>query len=147
MEQTSQEVLEINRDWNLLYQPFAEKVQAALDAAEEAGFNIGLFEGWRSPTRQSQLFLNSVTKPVTKVSGWLSWHQYGLAVDIAFRDDKDNWTWDRNFNAVVPYFQAQGLRWGGPGDAGHYNWDMSITTAEALAIVHADGVQAVWLRT
>lgn len=145
MENNSQDFLEINRDWNLLYPPFADKVQKAIDALEKDGVNIGMFEGWRSPTRQSQLFLKDTNK-VTKVSGWLSWHQYGLAADIAYRDDNDNWTWDRDFNTIHEYFTDRDLHWGGPGDAGHYSWPMKITCAEALTLVQAEGLQALWLR-
>lgn len=144
MEKTSQEFLEINRSINLLYNEFYLCVADAIHFARPEGYKIDVFEGWRSPQRQQELYLKT-DKKVTNASAWNSWHQYGLAVDIAFKDDNNSWTWDRDFKLIVPYFENEGLVWGGPGDQGHFEWPMQISHQEAREIVQDSGLQALWL--
>ncbi|WP_147112270.1 M15 family metallopeptidase, partial [Tateyamaria sp. syn59] len=62
--------------------------------AEDIPFRV--FEAFRTPHRQANLFAQGRTKPgniVTWVGPWGSIHQYGLAVDfVLFENGK--WSWD-----------------------------------------------------
>lgn len=132
----------ISRDPNLLYPKFWAKLRAGLVAAQSAGHKVTMFEGWRSHIRQASLYDKSYGMAVTHANGWESWHQYGLAADLAFNDG--DWNWKGDFEALKPYFEAQGLRWGGAQDSGHWEWPCAISHSEAFKLSQAAGVQAVW---
>lgn len=51
-----------------------------------------VFEGYRSPMRQEQLYRQQ--PPVTKAKAWRSVHQFGFAVDLVPFIDGE-WEWDR----------------------------------------------------
>jgi Bacterial SH3 domain/D-alanyl-D-alanine carboxypeptidase len=54
-----------------------------------------LFEGWRSPQRQTQLYAQGRSAPGGKVTfsrAWQSYHQYGLAADFVLYVDGE-WSW------------------------------------------------------
>jgi peptidoglycan L-alanyl-D-glutamate endopeptidase CwlK len=56
---------------------------------------LAVYEAYRTPARQDHLFAQGRTRPgkiVTYARGWESFHQYGLAVDMAFKID-GQWTW------------------------------------------------------
>jgi len=57
-----------------------------------AGFK--LFEGYRSPERQNELFEQH--PKVTKAKAWQSSHQYGLAVDYVWWNPEGGWDWGDN---------------------------------------------------
>lgn len=58
--------------------------------ARNAGFK--LFEGYRSPERQTQLLRDH--PKVTKAGAWQSAHQYGMAADYVWWDPESGWSWD-----------------------------------------------------
>lgn len=85
-----------NNDLSLLH-PFVrevvEKVQKTLNE-EEIPFKV--FEAYRYPERQSDLFAKGRTVPgpiVTYAEPWRSYHQYGLAVDFVLYEN-GTWSWD-----------------------------------------------------
>lgn len=85
-----------NNDLSLLHPVFREaviKVEMILNAE---GIPFKIFEAFRFPERQQDLFAQGRTKPggiVTHAKPWYSYHQYGLAVDfVLFEDGK--WSWD-----------------------------------------------------
>lgn len=52
-----------------------------------------LFEGYRSPERQDELFRSG--NGVTRARAWQSAHQYGLAVDFVWWTG-ERWSWDQS---------------------------------------------------
>jgi peptidoglycan L-alanyl-D-glutamate endopeptidase CwlK len=86
----------VNRDPALLHPEFRARVaevQARLDALS---LPFAVFEAWRSPERQADLYAQGRTKPgliVTYAPEWSSFHQFGLAVDFVLRLD-GHWSWD-----------------------------------------------------
>ncbi len=61
-----------------------------------AGLPFQLFEGFRSPQRQAELYAQGRTRPgrrVTNARPWSSYHQYGAAGDFVLRID-GRWSWD-----------------------------------------------------
>lgn len=85
-----------NAEMSLLHPVVREKVAAVVGALNAEGIPFRVFEAFRYPQRQADLFAQGRTKPgaiVTKAPPWRSYHQYGLAVDLVlFVDGK--WSWD-----------------------------------------------------
>lgn len=68
-----------------LHPVFRAAVDYLLEECDRLGLAPVVVEGWRSPTRQMQLYRQGRTRPgqiVTNAKAWESPHQYGLAVDI-----------------------------------------------------------------
>jgi len=137
----------ISRDLDLCWFIFGNKIAEGLAAATKAGLRCDVYEAWRSPERQAGLFAQGRTAPGNIVSwseAWMSWHQYGCAADIVFKDAKNNWTWDGPYEKLAPIMKAQGLEWLGPKDKPHFQLTGGMTVAEARQICQKSGVQLVW---
>lgn len=67
------------------------------------GIPFRIFEAFRYPERQADLYAQGRTKPgniVTYAKPWSSYHQYGLAVDfVLFIDGK--WSWETQGNKAA----------------------------------------------
>lgn len=115
--------LTINSNPDLLYPEFRELLLAAIELANHDSrtpeglpkfpkFNHwGLFELYRSPARQMQLFQQGKTP--AKISDY---HSVGLAADVVWYDDKGNPHWDGAadlWGILGHCIRAQGLTWGG----------------------------------
>lgn len=133
----------VNRDIKLLYPELEFRLSRGLHICENLGIPVALFEGWRSPERQSQLFRQK--PPVTKADAWMSWHQYGLAFDIAVYEDK-KWSWDTNIimKAREVFQHKLGLEIIGDWDAGHYQLTGGLKITQAYNINQLNGTLAVW---
>lgn len=87
-----------NNDLNLLHPVVREAVIKVEKSLNDEGIPFKVFEAFRFPERQADLFAKGRTKPgkiVTHAKPWHSYHQYGLAVDfVLFEDGK--WSWDDN---------------------------------------------------
>lgn len=72
------------------------KINTLNESIEQTNSPMRLFEGFRSPQRQYQLYSQGRTKPgfkVTNANAWSSYHQYGVACDfVLFIDGK--WSWE-----------------------------------------------------
>jgi hypothetical protein len=137
----------ISRDPNLLCPVFYSRVQVGLAHAKLDGHQVEIFEGWRSPQRQDWLYAQGRTasgKIVTKARAWQSWHQFGLAVDLAYFEG-GKWSWDHDFTKLTPYFEGVGLEWLGPNDAGHYELTKGLRLDQAFSLVKNSGLQRLWM--
>jgi peptidoglycan L-alanyl-D-glutamate endopeptidase CwlK len=88
-------ISQINRDPTLLHPILRTALAVILPQLEAEGMPFGIFEGFRSPERQAQLYAEGRTQPgkvVTKAHPWDSYHQFGLAADIVGRP-KSQWSW------------------------------------------------------
>jgi peptidoglycan L-alanyl-D-glutamate endopeptidase CwlK len=65
-----------------------DKVPALEGAIATAGLPLRLFESYRSPFRQRELY----AARKSRARAWESFHQYGLAVDYVFWVNGD-WSW------------------------------------------------------
>jgi hypothetical protein len=83
--------------------------------SEEIPFQI--FEAFRYPERQKELYAQGRTKPgniVTYAKAWSSFHQYGLAVDFVLYIN-GTWSWDDGgtklkwWNKMHEFGTAEGL--------------------------------------
>lgn len=140
-----------NADENLLFPPFRQRLMAGLQTAQAAGMAAHLFEGWRSAERQEALYNQGRSQPgqiITMAHAWGSWHQYGLAADIAF-GGPGNWSWEGDWQRLGEIMQELGLEWfGAPGakfkELPHFQMVMSLDMAQMSALAHAEGQLAVW---
>lgn len=137
----------IHRTTDFLMPAIARRAEKAMKAARDDGFPIEFFETWRSPYRQSQLYAQGRTAPgavITKADAWQSWHQYGVAFDIAAKIN-GQWSWNFNFLNVIKFFTAEGFDNLNPFEQVHFQITGGMTTKEAEKIAKALGLPAVWL--
>lgn len=137
----------ISRSTNLLYPPFLAAMNEGLKKAKDAGHALTFFETYRPASRQDLLFAQGRNMPgqiVTNARGWTSWHQYGLAADIAlFKDGK--WSWEFDPEVISKFFDPAKVKWGGPTDGPHYQWAKLPTLATARKVAKdGDGILALW---
>lgn len=107
-----------NRDWSLLEEDFRQRLlQVFKSMANDHGYQAVLLEGYRSPQRQTML-ANSGPH-VTNAGAFQSYHQFGLAADIAFLRDgrliiseSNPWAM-KGYQLLGEAAEGQGLVWGG----------------------------------
>jgi len=107
-----------SRDWNLLDADFRQRLLVVFQVMRERhGYEMVLLEGYRSPERQNELAARG--SHVTNARAFQSYHQHGLAADVAFYRDgkiviteKDPWAM-RGYELYGETAEMMGLTWGG----------------------------------
>lgn len=107
-----------NREWQLLDAEFRRRLLVVFQLMrEQHGYELVLLEGYRSPERQAAL--KALGPTVTQAGGGESYHQYGLAADVAFLregrivlSERDPWAM-RGYELYGALAQELGLTWGG----------------------------------
>lgn len=138
----------VNRDLDLLYPKFRRALDGGLDACHDAGIHIDIFEAYRSPQRQDYLYAQGRSEPgkvVTWVKGWGSWHQYGLAADLARHDEKD-WSWNVDYPRIAKIMAQYGISWGGEKDSPHFQMVPNMDMVMAQGLAKQFGVQWIWMQ-
>ncbi len=119
---------------------------------EQHGYELVLLEGYRSPERQNSLSANPNT---TRAKGYQSYHQFGLAADVAFKrngkiviSERDPWAM-RGYELYGQVAESVGLTWGGRWksikDYGHTEYRMpglKKTAEVANQLIHEAQLQA-----
>jgi peptidoglycan L-alanyl-D-glutamate endopeptidase CwlK len=83
-------------DLDRLHYDVYQRIMMVLKSLEVQDIPLAVYETYRTPERQDYLFAQGRTHPgkiVTYARSWESFHQYGLAVDMAFKVN-GQWTWD-----------------------------------------------------
>ena len=132
------------------------RTQAVLSRARSEGLDLRVVSGFRSVEEQDRLYAQGRTAPgniVTNARGGSSWHNYGLAIDIAFNDANGQPVWPENAN-WARYGQiavAEGLTWGGNFrnfvDRPHIEYHPGLGPGDAstlLALYRQGGLTRVW---
>lgn len=131
----------------LIHPRLTEKLSALLDACRAQGLDVMLWEGYRDPARQDDLFARG---GVTKARAGRSWHNYGLAADVVFTKGNGTPSWDarHDWAAIGRIGKSLGLTWGGDfkriKDLGHFEWHPGISINDALVTAGEGGWKAVW---
>lgn len=131
--------LKINRDLSLLAPKVKELALAALADCHKAGYQMEVFEAFRSPQRQLQLYTLGRTsrgKVVTNAYSWYSFHQYGLAVDIAYFIN-GKWSWQENFEKPGAIFMQHGFDKPPTFEQGHFQISNGLHIAEVKRLYDA----------
>lgn len=143
----------VNRDIANLCPVLQEKLVVSLNECHAAGYTVDIFEGFRAPHRQAILYSQGRDTPgkwVTDAKPWQSFHQYGLAFDVAFKvngkwsaNSWDNsWPWDK----VASIFQSHKISWPKPrGERGHFQIDGGLSLEEIRAIATEQSVLGLWI--
>ncbi|PIL19000.1 hypothetical protein P775_16690 [Puniceibacterium antarcticum] len=86
----------IDSDVSRLHPAIRDAVATVRKQLQSEKIPFEVFEAFRTPERQSDLYAQGRTRPGDKVTWalpWQSMHQYGLAVDFVLRIG-DKWSWD-----------------------------------------------------
>jgi len=117
-----------SRQWELLDADFQRRLLLLFKLLKDKqGYDAVLLEGYRSPQRQEALA--RLGPAVTQAGAYESYHQFGLAADVAFLRDgrlviseRDPWAM-RGYELYGELAASLGLSWGGNwrglADLGH----------------------------
>ena len=139
------ETTKIDRKWDKMHPSYKQRLLMVFKLMKERhGYELVLLEGYRSPERQTRLSGNKAT---TLARAYQSYHQFGLAADVAFKRDgkvviseRDPWAM-KGYQLYGVTAEEVGLTWGGRWtrihDYGHTEFRMpglrkSRETAERL---------------
>jgi peptidoglycan LD-endopeptidase CwlK len=99
--------------------------------------------GYRDPALQAQLYAQGRTAPgsvVTNAPPGSSWHEFGLAFDVAVMGPNGNPTWPNDvalWSRIGAAGKAAGLQWGGDfttlTDRPHFEFHPGVTLSMARA--------------
>lgn len=121
-----------DRKWHKMNPRFKQRLLMVIKLMQEKhGYELVLLEGYRSPQRQNNLASNINT---TRARGYQSYHQFGLAADVAFKrngkvviSERDPWAM-QGYQLYGEIAESVGLTWGGRWksiqDYGHTEYRM-----------------------
>jgi peptidoglycan L-alanyl-D-glutamate endopeptidase CwlK len=121
-----------DRKWNKMNPRYVQRLLLVFKIMKERyGYDLVLLEGYRSPERQNRLAVMGAN--VTHATGYRSYHQFGLAGDVAFLrngkvviTEKDPWAM-QGYQHYGEVAESVGLTWGGRWkmmDLGHTEFRM-----------------------
>ena len=107
----------IDRKWGKMHPRYKQRLLMVFKIMKERhGYEMVLLEGYRSPERQTRLSGNAAT---TLAKAYQSYHQFGLAADVAFKrngkvviSERDPWAW-QGYKLYGEVAESVGLTWGG----------------------------------
>ena len=137
-----------------LHPKVADALSQTITEAKARGMSVAMHMGLRTIEEQDALYAKGRTTPgsiVTNAPGGLSWHNYGLAVDVVFKDAKGNWTWadSCDWEGLGQVGKMFGFEWGGDWtrfpDLPHFQMRGKIPSIrEAKEILVRDGIDKLW---
>lgn len=140
----------VNRKWDRMNPRYRQRLLMVFKIMKEQhGYELVLLEGYRSPARQNKLSGNANT---TRARAFQSYHQFGLAADVAFKrngkvviSERDPWAW-KGYQLYGEVAESVGLTWGGRWktihDYGHTEYRMPglKKTAEMAEKLTSEGI-------
>jgi len=126
------DLVSADRKWHKMNPRYKQRLLMVFKIMQERyGYEMVLLEGYRSPERQNALAGNS---HITRAKGFQSYHQFGLAADIAFKrngkvviSERDPWAM-QGYRLYGTVAESVGLTWGGRWtsiqDYGHSEYRM-----------------------
>jgi hypothetical protein len=143
--------------FSLLAPAYAIRLWLGIRAVNKAGLRVGLFESLRTNERQEWLWQQGRSRSGSIVTNartiWASWHGYGLAGDLAFLTQANDWYWPDTSDSrwekvreVLKQFDlTTGLAWHSK-DAPHVQPAKlpATPTAAHRKILEERGIVALW---
>ena len=140
---------------------FTDKAEATIEAMRHEGVDIGAapLGSYRSFKDQNDLYAKGRTRPgnvVTQARGGESFHNYGLAADLAFYNEKGQITWPETgdyaklWTRYGEQAKKQGLTWGGDWkhqDRPHIEYHPGLTSSQAANLQRSHvrgGLEGAW---
>jgi peptidoglycan L-alanyl-D-glutamate endopeptidase CwlK len=131
-------------DLHFQFQPLVKEfLKKANEFLKSKGWEIFITDGYRSFEEQAGIFAQGRTTPGKIVSyampGW-SWHNYRLAVDIAFRNEETplEYNLPELYQEVGRIGKEMEFTWGGDFtiivDRPHFEWHPNMTIEQALKL-------------
>jgi len=133
-----------------LYPGIKDQVYAFLNEANL--LNAYIFCGLRTMEEQADLYAKGRTtsgKIVTNAKPGLSFHNYGLAIDVVFKEEH-GWTWSSDkWNQLGELGEKHGFEWGGRWsnfpDRPHFQIVFEQSIKDLLKIYAKNNeIQSVW---
>lgn len=139
----------VDRKWDKINPRYKQRLLMVFKIMKQRyGYDLVLLEGYRSAARQNML---SGQPQTTRARAYQSYHQFGLAADIAFLregkvviSERDPWAM-RGYQLYGPVAEEVGLTWGGRWksiqDYGHTEYRMPglVKTAEMARQLTEEG--------
>ncbi|TCM66563.1 peptidoglycan L-alanyl-D-glutamate endopeptidase CwlK [Acinetobacter calcoaceticus] len=132
----------VDRKWDRMNPRYKQRLLMVFKIMKQRhNYELVLLEGYRSPTRQNMLAGNA---NITRAGAYQSFHQYGLAADVAFKRDgkvviseRDAWAM-QGYQLYGQVAESVGLTWGGRWksikDFGHTEYRMpGLQKTKAMA--------------
>lgn len=134
-----------NRNFDDIAPFFAQKLITALAECQAEGYQVELFEGYRSESRQNQLYAQGRTeagKIITHAKAGQSWHQYGLAGDIVGKT-AGKWDWSIDYDRVEQIMISHGFN-SLKFERAHFQITGGLSIEKAQRISRDQGLLALW---
>ncbi|CAH0305470.1 peptidoglycan-binding protein [Priestia megaterium] len=125
-----------------IHPTLADKARQLIAKAHEEGIDLVVTQGLRTIAEQNALYAQGRTAPgkiVTKAKGGSSYHNFGLAFDIAVRKENGEIDWDSTklYSRVGQLGKSIGLEWGGDfksiRDTPHFQLTFGLTLSQLRA--------------
>lgn len=145
MSQEQKKVNIINRNFEDLAPFFAQKLRLALDECVQKGYSVALFEGYRSPQRQTYLWESGRKrdgKIITHAKAGESWHQHSLAADIVGMTN-GRWDWSINYDKIEQIMISHGFQ-SLKFERAHFQITGGLSITKASKIASEQGLLALW---
>ncbi|MFG6120583.1 M15 family metallopeptidase [Thalassobacillus sp. B23F22_16] len=130
-----------------LHPTVAEKRDKLIDRAADKGIDVVITEGFRTIEEQEEIYERGRSEDgdiVTYAEGGESYHNYGLAIDFALRNENGDIIWDTEYDGndngdsdwmeVVDIAKDLGFDWGGDWrrfkDYPHLQMDLGYSIRE-----------------
>ena len=132
MQHSHADLAAADRKWHKMNPRYKQRLLMVFKIMQKRhGYEMVLLEGYRSPERQNSLAGNS---NITRARGFQSYHQFGLAADVAFKrngkvviSERDSWAM-QGYQLYGEVAESVGLTWGGRWksiqDYGHTEYRM-----------------------
>jgi len=117
------------KDLDKLHPKVAAMTRALLELCKKEKLNCEVFETYRTGERSNEL----CTKGTGAPAGY-SYHNFGIAVDIVFKDKDGNWSWseDHDWDKLAELGKQVGFEagrdWKKPKDSPHFQYTFGLST-------------------
>ena len=130
-----------------IHPELARRVESLLIRADQEGLDLMVQQGFRDNEEQQKIFDNG--SGVTHAPAGFSFHNYGLAGDIVFRDPKGqpSWSEQHDWKKLGQLGKEAGLAWGGDWkqpDRPHFQYPPHTSITQIRRLYNDGGMSGLW---